>query len=142
MKRCITCKAEKPADQFYADRRNRDSLKSQCKRCHCATSVATRDPDAHRAATRASAARQRLVNPERARARERAASKCRIRTAKTIARASLNAAIGLGLIQRPASCSACKLVTRVHGHHDNYEHPLQVRWVCPQCHADIHRLEK
>lgn len=25
---------------------------------------------------------------------------------------------------------------------DDYEQPLQVRWVCPQCHADIHRLEK
>jgi hypothetical protein len=39
MKTCGACRSEKPASDFYADKRRRDGLKGQCKRCHCRTSI-------------------------------------------------------------------------------------------------------
>lgn len=41
-------------------------------------------------------------------------------------------------IKRPSACSECYRGGRVHGHHDDYNFPLKVRWLCPKCHADWH----
>ena len=49
-------------------------------------------------------------------------------------------AIRDGIINRPDTCSICGEVgALLHGHHDDYSKPLDVRWVCVQCHKDIHR---
>lgn len=45
MKQCSKCHELKPESEFYKDKRTKDGLKCQCKKCHCKTSVATRDKD-------------------------------------------------------------------------------------------------
>ena len=32
----------------------------------------------------------------------------------------------------------CGSESKTHGHHPNYELPLDVVWVCPKCHSRIH----
>lgn len=61
----------------------------------------------------------------------------------------LNRAILAGRIVRPAVCPQCKSVDRardgrslIQAHHDDYSRPLEVRWLCIQCHADHHRALK
>lgn len=47
-----------------------------------------------------------------------------------------------GLIVKPDHCSQCGKPTKghgLHGHHDDYEFPLTVRWLCSQCHIRYHR---
>ena len=55
------------------------------------------------------------------------------------ARLLLAQAISKGLLKRPATCSRCGSLARVHGHHEDYSLPLDVVWLCPTCHGRRHR---
>ncbi len=39
----------------------------------------------------------------------------------------------------PKKCSECSLSGSVDGHHNDYSKPLEVQWLCRQCHANVHR---
>lgn len=59
---------------------------------------------------------------------------------KIRARQILKIAIKKGKIKKPFVCSNCKKKIKkklLHGHHKNYSKPLQVKWVCPECHGKI-----
>jgi len=47
------------------------------------------------------------------------------------------AALGeqLGLIERPKCCSWCRRRQRLERHHWNYDEPLNVTFLCADCHA-------
>jgi hypothetical protein len=51
-------------------------------------------------------------------------------------------AIKIGILVRPAVCGECgkppAKYTKILGHHDDYAKPLEVRWVCRNCHMLIH----
>jgi hypothetical protein len=50
--------------------------------------------------------------------------------------ATVNNAIRAGKLVREA-CENCGDYP-THGHHDDYSRPLDVRWLCPPCHAAQH----
>lgn len=50
----------------------------------------------------------------------------------------LERSIARGLMIRPKSCSVCGCDGKINGHHDDYNKPLSVRWLCSSCHADWH----
>ena len=58
---------------------------------------------------------------------------------KQKAREVLNYAVKSGKVEKATNCEVCKEEKRLHGHHDDYSKPLEVRWVCRSCHADIHK---
>jgi ribosomal protein S27AE len=44
---------------------------------------------------------------------------------------------------RPAQCEDCGKGCTPNGHHDDYDQPLVVRWLCAKCHMQLHaRLAK
>ncbi len=52
-------------------------------------------------------------------------------------------AIITGALVRPSKCSECGVGTdKAIGHHDNYNKPLDVRWLCDKCHLEWHRNNK
>ncbi len=60
---------------------------------------------------------------------------------KFLARQRVNNALRSGLlVKRP--CEICGTTDRVHAHHDDYNKPLDVMWLCPQHHHDRHRWLK
>lgn len=47
-------------------------------------------------------------------------------------------AIMIGILFAPAVCSWCWLSRKTDAHHEDYEKPLEVFWVCRSCHRKIH----
>ena len=43
-------------------------------------------------------------------------------------------AIRLGIINRPLKCQHCGERLRVDAHHESYNQPLEVQWLCRGCH--------
>lgn len=59
---------------------------------------------------------------------------------KAFARSYINYYIRVGKIKRPKICSKCREVRFTEAHHTDYSKPLDVIFMCRQCHADIHKL--
>ena len=57
---------------------------------------------------------------------------------KFYARVKLSDHIVRGKIIKPKSCSKCHKKCNPHGHHEDYSKPLEVIWVCQECHLKIH----
>ena len=60
--------------------------------------------------------------------------------AKAAARDAVHYALKVGVIAR-APCEVCG-ERRTEAHHDDYERPLDVRWLCPQHHREHHQRER
>ena len=42
--------------------------------------------------------------------------------------------VRLGYIKRPDNCSKCNSLGKIEGHHTDYTKPLEVVWLCRNCH--------
>lgn len=123
--------------EFYKDRRTPSGLKSQCKPCHTAGNIRTRDVSKARDANRDYMRRARDTNPEKFKERER--SRAPRLGPKTEARNVLNAAVRAGKLVRSLVCGECGADCITHGHHEDYAQPLVVEWLCSVCHGRRHR---
>jgi len=52
---------------------------------------------------------------------------------------AVSAAVCTGVLKHPDRCSRCEEPVGVVAHHNSYAHPLEVQWLCPQCHAVRHK---
>lgn len=60
----------------------------------------------------------------------------RIRAERT-----LHYALQRGEIRKPECCQICLRKTELQAHHEDYDKPLDVIWVCWLCHNGIHMNE-
>jgi hypothetical protein len=131
MKECIACFETKPLADFYAHPSMADGCLNKCILCCRAYEAARRERR-----TDAGLPEQRFDTRER---REQAASnrdKYREQNPeKYRATTALNNAIRAGKIARQP-CEECG--GRAHAHHDDYDKPLVVRWLCAKHHARHH----
>lgn len=58
---------------------------------------------------------------------------------KKLAHRLVSDTVRRGKMFRPDHCTKCGLVCKPEGHHEDYSKPLEVIWVCLQCHSNIHR---
>jgi len=120
MKKCGRCGITKRGAEFNQDKYAKTGLRSQCKECMVKERVRLRD---HYKAWRDTAERKAWYSSYRK--EQYAKNKVKI-DARNAARK----------LER-TNCEACSNID-VHGHHDDYAKPLEVRWLCPKCHRDWH----
>lgn len=91
----------------------------------------------HRERIAARRRQHRLDHPELYRARDKKKS----RSPQAKARRRLHAAINRGVIVRPTQCSDCGTSDRpIQAHHEDYNQPFNVKWLCSRCHGERHRI--
>jgi hypothetical protein len=141
LKCCSACREEKPLDNFHRNASKPDGRGCYCKPC---TKIRARAWYQENRKLVAEASRRRFkeksqerVKADFERRRERHPEKVRARTA-------LSVAIHRGKIAKPSQCSVCKRETEskeLHGHHEDYDKPLEVEWLCFACHLAEHGKE-
>lgn len=60
---------------------------------------------------------------------------------KNHARELLNKAVRLGILIRSSRCEDCGEVKYCQGHHQNYDYPYAVNWLCSACHGRRHTYD-
>jgi len=158
-KRCTRCLRNLPVCEFHRRRSARDGLYPLCKECKNADSrrYNHENPEKNRERVRlwreenpgknASMRREwKKKNPERSRraiqkwemenpekykkTQSEAQKKYRLKYPnKALAHSILNYAVVSGKIKRQP-CRICGVTEKVHGHHPDYQNPLEVEWLC------------
>jgi len=154
-KKCFKCDFIKPLVDFYKHPQMADGHVNKCKECNKDDITTNRNANLDRYREYDN---ERYKKPERKEASILSCKAARKRSPERYAgyikawqernphkRSANNAvsnAVRDGRISKPAECSKCGLGGVIHGHHDDYSKPLEVVWVCPPCHSDIHKTIK
>lgn len=134
-KRCPNCGERKPLTEFHRHSGRRDGRSSYCKECACERARKWEAENRERA--NRTAREWNRANPDKVAARHRRWIEAH--PEKRAAQVQLGHAIEAGRIVRPTNCEDCGSDGLIHGHHDDYSKPLDVRWLCPRCHKAAHR---
>lgn len=129
MKECFKCRQVLPLGDFYKHKQMRDGHLNKCKKC-----------------SRKDVAENRLKRIEHYRAYDRGRGNRqppsyikeyrKKHPRKYAATNMVNNAIRDGKLFREP-CEECG-ETKTHAHHDDYEKPLNIRWLCAACHSTWH----
>ncbi len=121
MKTCRKCERSKPLGEFYRHKRMADGHLNFCMDC-----------------VRKRVARHREKNVERIRAYDRDRGFRVYDRKKVTARNAVKVAIDRGDL-KVKPCERCGFALGVHAHHEDYDKPLEVVWLCRTHHAERHR---
>jgi len=135
MKKCFKCGAEKPYTEFYRHKQMADGHIGKCKDC---TKIDVRKNRADKVEYYRQYDVKRYQSDPFVRKRIIASSKRwrEINPDKYKAHNAVSNAIRDDRL-RKEPCEVCG-AKNVHGHHDDYSKPLEVRWLCPVHHRAHH----
>ena len=133
MKECFKCGELKPLTEFYKHSKMKDGHLNKCKDCTRNDVKSNRDNnlDYYREYDRKRGNRQSKEDTRSYRARN---------PVKWAAHIMVNNRVKNGTLSKPDCCEECgSNELGIHGHHDDYAKPLDVRWLCPSCHKAWHK---
>jgi hypothetical protein len=133
-KTCFKCGEVKSLSAFYKHPQMADGRVNKCKGCNKKDVRENRKDniDYYRAYDRDRGNRQ---------SREYRDAWEKNNPIKKAASTMVGNAVRDGKIAKPGLCECCgSEPKRLHGHHDDYAFPLTVRWMCPGCHSQWHKL--
>jgi hypothetical protein len=141
---CKKCLVNKPIEEFSRNPKMASGRLSSCKDCgkiylekYMAENRervlrARRERWPNRKITDAELKKRKLHNSLRTNIRGKYPD-------KDAARSLLGHAVRDRRIMRPNHCERCAITCIPHGHHEDYSKPLDVMWLCPECHGERHR---
>ena len=147
MKTCFKCQQTLNESEFYKHSRMADGLLGKCKTCTKRDSFeryknkmsdpewVMRERERGRIKQQKARAVGKYIGPSKeVRNRSRIKTKekflCRIKTQRYISK---------GLIIKSEICQDCKISKSQNCHHEDYNDPLKVVWLCTACHGKRHR---
>lgn len=139
MKLCTSCFVEKDLEaEFYKHSAMADGYLNKCK--ECVKNRVTKHRDANIYRIREYDRKRLKENPERK--LQHRANTIKFRTEnpeKYAAQTAVGNAIRDGKLKRQ-TCRECG--KKAHAHHEDYSKPLDVIWLCPVHHAEIHKRKR
>lgn len=146
---CFKCGKEKSVSEFYKHSQMADGYLGKCKECTRKTVLQHREENIDKIREydrkRGEFPHRKEANKEYQKtevgkiATNRAKKKWSEQHPKErAAQCILKHAIRAGKIKKEP-CEKCGSIIRIHGHHDDYTKPLDVRWLCPKCHSLHHK---
>ena len=130
MKTCFKCGAEKPLSAFYKHPKMADGRVNKCKECNKADVRANRADKVEYYREYDRERGNRL--PPGYQSEYRASYPAKYKAKNAVG----NAVRDGKLLREP--CEVCGERRNVHGHHDDYAKPLDVRWLCAAHHRQWH----
>ena len=135
MKECFKCKTVKPFTEFYKHTQTADGYLNKCKTCTKKDVGENREKHIERI---------REYDRERGKLSHRIKLRAEVTRAwreedirRTKAHSAVAKAIRDGnLVRQP--CIRCA-EEKSHAHHENYDKPLDVMWLCAICHKQRHK---
>lgn len=132
-KTCSCCGKDKPLDQYHKCKRGPLGVQPRCKKCR-----------SDQAAERYVEHKVHILETCRAYRRTEArgevvAGYVNRNRKKNRAKDQVYRAIKSGKIERNP-CEVCGSWDHIHAHHDDYDKPLEVRFLCSKHHRELHRL--
>lgn len=134
-KTCFKCNQEKELTEFYRHPGMADGHLNKCKACAKRDVKENRKDkiDYYRAYDVV-----RAKTPKRKASAERVASRWRKQDKRrTRAHNMVHRAVAVGKLE-PKPCVICGREKDIHAHHDDYDKPLDVMWLCPPHHRARH----
>jgi hypothetical protein len=128
---CFKCNLEKPLSEFYEHPQMANGHLGKCKDC-------TKKDSRINSRTEKSKERERLRNTSQKRKTHLTENTRQWRKnnpEKYKAQIKLNNALRSGKIEKPNKCEECNQEKKLHAHHDDYSKPLDVIWLCVECHG-------
>jgi len=134
-KECFKCKTVKPLEEFYKHSMMADGHVNKCKECN------KNDVSKHRIKNLEKIRaydRERAKKPERIKAVTEITRAWRAEdTRRHVAHSQVARAVRNGtLVRQP--CVRCGEFKSL-AHHEDYDKPLEVMWVCQPCHKQRHK---
>jgi ribosomal protein S27AE len=133
-KTCFKCEVEKPLDEFYKHAMMSDGHLNKCKQC------AKKDVHQHRAKN---LERVRQYDRERGKLAHRIAASADVTRAwraedkrRGYAHKAVAKALRHGTLLREPCCRCGNQKSLAH--HEDYDKPLDVMWLCQSCHKQRH----
>ncbi len=121
-KLCPNCNRLLSLFNFASDNSKSDGRTSFCKECRNKYKKHYRSTDEGKQATKRFQFVRSILQPEKDEAKNKVAN-----------------ALASGSIHKPTSCEICnKETANLQAHHQDYSKPLDVNWVCKDCHAFVH----
>ena len=135
---CTICKEDKCFSEYYAiyyKKIDKTYLQPRCKSCDKIVKKKWNSENSE--AIREQKREYRKKNPEKM--REKSRNYYRKADPKKIkARRILGCKVRYKKIIKPELCEGCMQKTELHGHHFDYDKPLEVKWLCLSCHVKEH----
>lgn len=61
---------------------------------------------------------------------------------KQNARKKVFRAVQSGKLVKPICCESCSQELALEAHHEDYSKPLEIKWLCKECHENTHHLNE
>jgi len=167
MKKCCKCKQIKEFSDFYKNKSKKDGLCTECKSCQKMFWKSQRGKDIKRNSAKKyrETNKEKIVEQKRKYYQTFAGTESHQKANKKYcssdngreyyrnhakrqrekfpqrakARRELGHAVDAGKINRPDTCVFCGKQSFTEGHHKDYSKPLEVDWLCRDCHKNLHQ---
>lgn len=131
MKPCFKCNEVKPLSEYYKHAQMKDGHLNKCKVC------AKKDVHVYR---HESPSREKILAYDRARGNRQSAEDLRKYREKYPKKYKAHCLVNYAIKSKKLFREPCQVCgnQNTHGHHDDYDKPLNVRWLCSIHHWEWH----